>query len=289
MAELREKGLEFNNRIERARQELANLDSQAGQQNHKLTGTSRDSAKAWEWVQKNQDKFEQRVFGPPIVECSVKDVRYVDMIESSFNSNDFICFTVQTRGDFKKLQRQLHHEMGLSQITIRTMTGGLQNFPPPISEEECKRYGFDGFALDFMSGPEPVLAMLCSEGPRLNQTAVALKDTSDEQYRLLEDSVMQSWITRKSIYRINRRREYGAGAVSTQVRDVKKALVWTDQPVNMSAKQALQDDIQGWHEEVKTIQDVIGKKKEQVAQLKTEKAEIAAAEVWYDITMAAMY
>ena len=279
MVELKKQGVGFNSRIERAKQELANLDSQAGQQNSKLTRVNRDTAVAWEWVQNNQGEFEKQVFGPPIVECSVKDARYLDIIEASFNAADFTCFTVQTRSDFKKLQYQLHQEMGLSQITIRTMTGGLENFPPPVDKETCEQFGFDGWALDYITGPEPVLAMLCADGPHLNQTGVALKDTSDEQYRLLENSVVQSWIAGKSIYRITRRKEYGAGAVSTQVRDVKKAQIWTDQPVDMSVKRELQDNIRGWEEEVRNISGMLGNKNAQVAQLRTQRDELKKEEV----------
>src|SRR5204862_7271340 len=101
-----------------ARKELANLESQAGQQGNKLKQAARETAEAWEWIQENQDRFEKTVYGPPIVECSIKDPRYVDAIESLFQRNDFIAFTCQTKNDFKTLSDQLYGSMKLAEINI---------------------------------------------------------------------------------------------------------------------------------------------------------------------------
>ena len=68
---------------------------------------------------------------------------------------------------------------------------------------------------------------------------------------MLHNSPIAAWATGKSVYKISRRREYGPGASSTQVRDVKKAGVWTEQPVDSMAKRELQENIAGWAEEVK--------------------------------------
>ena len=279
MSEMEREGRDRNIRINQAERDLENLESQAGQQNRKLGQASRDSAAAWQWIQAHQDEFEKHVYGPPIVECSIKDPRYVDLIESIMGKADFICFTVQTRSDFQKLHDQLHQRMRLKQINIRTMTGGLDKFGPPMSEEETRQSGFDGWALDYLIGPEPVLAMLCSDGPRLNQTGVSLRDTTPEQYEMLQKSPISSWVSSRSIYRINRRREYGPGATSTQVRDTKKAKVWTSQPVDLTAKRELQENIDGWKEEVHAIEVKIDRTRAQVSQLKEEKAEIDREQV----------
>ena len=251
--ELRRRGVDKNHRIKQAEDELAQLDSQAGKQMSKLQGLSRDTYKLWEWVQQNQDQFERPVFGPPIVECTVKDPKYVDHIESLFQKNVMISFTVQTKGDFKKLSDQGHDRMRLTEINIRTVLDGLDPFPPPVSAEQMKQYGFEGWALDYLNGPEPVLAMLCGE-VHIHEAGVALRDTTPQQFGLLQNSPIQSWVTSKSTYRITRRREYGPSAMSTLVKNIRKAIVWTDQPVDLTAKRELQENIQGWSEEVASLQ-----------------------------------
>ena len=271
MTELNKKGQDKSVQITQAEGDLDNLESQEGQQNNKLLRASRDTAQAWAWIKQHQDEFEKPIYGPPIVECSVKDPKYVDLVESLFSKTDFTVFTVQTRGDYKKLSDQLYGRMRLVQVNIRTMTGGLDNFPPPASDENMRRYGFEGWALDYVTGPEVVLAMLCAEGPHLSQTGMSLRDTTPQQYEMLQDSPIGSWVTSKSLYKIARRREYGASATSTQVRDIKKAQIWTDQPVDVTAKRELQRNIEGWKEEIDAFKRQIDNHNRRVEQLRTEK------------------
>ncbi|KAF6233100.1 hypothetical protein HO173_008644 [Letharia columbiana] len=251
--ELRRRGVDKNHRIKQAEDDLAQLDSQAGKQKSKLQSISRDAYRLWEWVQQNQDQFDKPVFGPPIVECTIKDPRYVDHIESLFHKGVMIQFTVQTRGDFKKLSDQGSGRMRLSEVNIATILPGLDPFRPPVSAEQMKRFGFEGWALDYLNGPEPVLAMLCAE-VHVHEAGVALRDTTPQQFELLQNSPIQSWVTSKSTYRITRRREFGPDAKSTLVRDIRRANVWTDQPVDLTAKRELQENIQGWTEEVASFQ-----------------------------------
>lgn len=251
--ELRRRGVDKNQRIKQAEDELAQLDSQAGKQMSKLQGLSRDTYKLWEWVQQNQNQFERPVFGPPIVECTVRDPKYVDHIESLFQKGVMISFTVQTHADFKKLSDQGHDRMRLKEINIRTVLNGLDPFRPPVSVEHMKQYGFEGWALDYLNGPDPVLAMLCGE-VHIHEAGVALRDTTPQQFGLLQNSPIQSWVTSKSTYRITRRREYGPSAMSTLVKNIRKAIVWTDQPVDLTAKRELQENIQGWTEELASLQ-----------------------------------
>ena len=259
--------------VSQAKRDIENLDSQAGQQNNKLMQIARQTSQAWKWIQQHQDQFEKPVCGPPIVECSIKDPRYVDLVEGLFTKSDLICFTVQTKSDFKKLRHQVYDIMRLTEVNIRTMTAGLQEFPSPASNEVMQRLGLDGFALDFLSGPEPVLAMLCAEGPRLHQSGVALRDISPEQYELIQNSPIATWVAGKSFYRINRRREYGPGATSTQVRDIRPAQVWTDQPVDMAAKRELQHKIGNWEQEMVGLRQRLEENRVELEKVK-EKAEI---------------
>ena len=214
---------------------------------------SSDSYKAWKWIQDNQDQFEKHIFGPVMIECSIKDPKWVDIIESLFQKSTFITFTTQTKNDYKKLMTQVHEVLRLSEVNVRIATASLEEFQHPCSSDELSRYGLDAWASDFLSGPEPVLVMLYPE-IRLHLTAVAWQDTTPQQYDMLSTSRIDSWATSKSTYRIVRRREYGSSAVSAQVGNVKPATIWTDQPADIGAKRELQENIEGWGQEVKTLQ-----------------------------------
>lgn len=261
-------------RIAAAQKDLANLESQAGQQCLKLERKSPDSARAWKWIQEHQHEFKNHVYGPPIVECSVKDPAYVNLVESCFGESDLLTFTVQSQDDFNKLHQQLHREMRLSEINITEMAGTMSDFRSPLSAQEMRRNGLDGWLLDYIAGPETVLAAMCAGGPRLHATGVTLHDTSEEQFQLLQNSPVTRWVTRKSIYRITRRREYGPSAVSTSVSDLKQAKFWTDQPVDMTAKRGLQENIDGWTEEIEALGTKIVELKSELPRLQDQCREI---------------
>lgn len=255
--------------IKQAEQQLKNLDSQSGRQEMKLKQASSDTFRAYQWLQTNQDKFEKEVFGPPMMTCSVKDPQYADAIESLLQKSDFTAFTTQTRNDFKTLQRFLIRELRLHDITIRTCSVPLDTLSVPMSNEEVNQLGFDGFAKDYLNGPEPVLAMLCSEN-RLHQTPITLRGISDEQYHVMESGripSISSWVAGKQNYQVVRRREYGPNASTTRVRQVKSAQVWTSQPVEQSAKQDVTQHIQELRMEMREIEQQMESAKAQLTQL----------------------
>ena len=253
----RDKGQQINN----LEHNLAQLESQAGKQGMKLQKLSRETGQLWQWVQQHQTEFEQHVYGPPVVECAIKDPRYIDLVESLFQRGNWLSFTAQSYNDFKKLSDIAHDRLGLSEVNIRQVTYGLDRFRPCCGEEEMRRYGFEGWALDLINGPDPVLAMLCGE-VKLHETGVSMRDTTPQQFQLIQNSPVQTWVTSKTFYRITRRREYGPDATSTQTRSLRKATVWTDQPVDLTAKREIQ-------ERIDELKDQIEVFKGEVEELKT--------------------
>jgi chromosome segregation ATPase len=255
--------------------ELEQLNSQAGQQVSRLRHASEDTARAWTWIQQNAERFEKEVYGPPMIVLSVKDRRYTDLMEALFQRGDMLTITTQTRSDFKRLSDQLYGQMGLSDINIKCQTRGLMQEMqkrPNISEQQFERFGLDGWASEFLEGPEAVIAMLCNTA-NLHSTGIALKDVSESQYNMITESRIGSWASGKHYYRINRRAEYGPGATSTLSRDVRRAKFWSDQPVDMSMKTQLEakrrglvDQHRELAEEAKPLRD----SKDELVQLKKD-------------------
>lgn len=219
-------------------QDLANFSTQEGQQMSKLEKVSKETADAWKWVQDHMDEFEAQVYPPPMLSCSMKDPRYVNALESMLNKSDFLAITAQNSNDMRKLSNQIHETMRLTDVTFRTSNGSV---PPgrPVSPEDLKSFGLDGWAIDFVDGPNAVLAMLCGSA-NLHQCAVTIQSTTEDQYALtVGDGRLRRWVTDSSAFNIVSRKEYaGAGAVNTK--PIRVAQYWVDQPVDVSAR----DDIQ---------------------------------------------
>jgi len=216
---------------------LKNLDSRQGQAVSLIRRINAEVVQGWNWLQENGDKFEKPVFGPAALTCSVKDDRYSSLVQALLQPSDLLCFTAQTKNDHMLLSKEFFDVQGLA-VDIRTCIRDYDEFLRPLSSPELKDHGLDGFAIDFIDGPKPVLAMLCNE-KRLNAAGVALKAVNESQHeRLLKGEVVNSWATGTELCRVNRRRDLGPNAVSTAVRRVEPGRFWTNQ-VDAEEKRAL--------------------------------------------------
>lgn len=225
------------------RAQIDSLDSQEGQKLAQLRSQDGEVARAYDWLQSHQGEFEKEVFGPAFLTCSMKNKQYSDLVQSGLQKDDLFCFTAQTSNDHRKLTSHFFNKMNAA-VAVRTILSDLSSFHPPLPRDAVKDLGLDGFAMDFIEGPGPVLAMLCSE-KKLHLTGVALKDISDQQYqRLYDGEKINSFATGKTYYRITRRREYGPGATSTMTKNIQPARWWTDEPMDLSGKATLEKSME---------------------------------------------
>ncbi|KAI0862831.1 P-loop containing nucleoside triphosphate hydrolase protein [Xylaria cubensis] len=248
------KGLNATKRaaLENLQREFANLDSQQGKKLAQLRSVHADAAKGWEWLQDNQDQFEKEVFGPPMLSCSITDNNYSDQVQSLLSQDDFICFICQTPSDHKKLSNQFYGQMAIS-VPIRTCANDFASFRPAIPRDQLRELGLDAYAIDFLEGPEPVLAMLCGE-KKLHISAVARQDISNVQYeQVMAVERIPAWAAGKRIYRVARRREYGPSATSTSTRSIMPGRFWTDQPVDERERVDLEQRMEAVQQEMSTL------------------------------------
>ena len=223
------------------KQQIEALESSTGRQEHNLRGMSEDTFQAWNWIQKNQGLFEMPVFGPPAVECSLKDPKVAKAVESFLRDGDFTILTAQTEKDFSLLQHKLNREKGLSDIRLRTCSiQSMDHFHRPLPDGQMRSMGLDSFAIDYLNGPIPVLAMLCNER-RLHQCAIATSNVTDEQHQRIERTQLQNYYANDQMCRFTRRAEYNESTAIFS--NVKGAKVWSDQRVDLGRKAALQREL----------------------------------------------
>ncbi|TVY83050.1 Structural maintenance of chromosomes protein [Lachnellula suecica] len=287
--ELLQNGRAAKATLEEAKQELAAFDTQEGQQSALLRSFSKETAEAWEWVQANAGQFEKEVYGPPLISCSVKDPRYTDAIESLFREPDYLTITAQTPADHKKLSDHILGTMGFALVPIRRSDGDGLNDAPVLSSDEMQRLGLDGWALDFIDGPDTVRSMLAGS-KKLHTAAIALKDVTDQQLEALgKIDRLSNFVAGGLSYTISRRREYGPSAVSTRTSTVSPAKHWTNQPVDTSGKieiqtriDSLQVNFQGLKDQMgplnQRIQDVVARVKDVETELEQMRNEKNAAQ-----------
>ncbi|KAM3064869.1 Structural maintenance of chromosomes protein 5 [Clarireedia jacksonii] len=257
---------------EKTKQALIDFDSQAGRQVNKIAQYSKDTARAWKWVQENKDKFEKEVYGPPLITCSVKDPRYTDLVEALFQQSNVLTITAQTQTDYKTLVNQFHSsEMKLAEFRVQTSVQSLSETmnPPQASAEQLRQLSLDGWAIDFIDGPEPVLAMLCND-VQAHRAAVTLRELDDDQHQRINNSGISSFLTRSTMFKITRRREYGPNATSTRTSRITPAKYFVDGVVDTSGRREIEEKLEALDKEFE-------EKKKETHHLKAEMQKLVSA------------
>ena len=270
-------------RIETLDQQLKSLTSQAGQQISRLKQNSPDTAKAWEWVQANRDKFTSEVYGPPVISCAVKNKQHAAYVESMLGNAEMFSLTVTNSEDFKTLNDAVFGTLHLKDINIRNCPSQLSSFRPPVPGDQLRSFGLDAYVLDLLEGPEPVLSMLC-DNRNIQAIGVAFQELNNQQYEALTRSPITSFATPKETYQITRRREYGDAGTSTRTRALREPRLFTDMAVdtgverNLKAqKLELQHEMQELSEQVEQQKRNAKKYGDDRKQLVAEHKELADA------------
>ncbi|KEY68689.1 hypothetical protein S7711_00563 [Stachybotrys chartarum IBT 7711] len=267
------KGRTINRDMNQAQTHVESFETQQGQQLNFMRKHFPEYAAGWEWIQAHRDEFEAEVFGPPMISCSVKDERFSDQIQALLQIDDFSCFVAQNKNDYRKLTDQLYRSMSLS-VVVRTCSQPLSAFRPPVDQAEAASLGLDGFAIDYLEGPSPVLAMLCAE-KRLHQSGVALKEHSDAEYdRLVHHGTIGQWAAGKQSYIVRRRKEYGPQAMTTVTRNIQPGRFWTSQPIDQQEKQEVQRRLAELKAEKDTLRDELRQLKAKTAAIDEQKNEV---------------
>jgi hypothetical protein len=256
------------------------LNTQSGKQASLLHRLSPETAAAWAWIQKHRDslQFKGKVCGPPILECSITDPKYAQAVEGQLRRGDVVAITCTDSRDQKLLMNRLLTKKenggeGLNDVHLRTSPKPLSAYQPPVAKEDIGRYGFEGYMLDYLRGPEEVLAMLCSDN-KLHQIAYAATPISDEQHAAVMESPIRSWVSGSNTFRVLSR--YGQS--STSVTRLRPAQYFVDQPANtdeLREVQAKQTELVRESEELKEhsglLKADINKLRDEIEEFRQEK------------------
>ena len=281
--DLRTTGVELNNEHRAASSKRARLDTQGGKQASILEKTSYQTATAWKWFQENKDSLplQGEVFGPPILTCSIPDPAYAQAVESQMRPGDVIAITCTSGADWKLLsdtflKQKSNGGLGLHDIYLRNSSKAYSSYQPPVPRAHLENLGFEGYIIDYIHGPEEVLAMLC-DNTRLHRIAFASRPITDEQHELVTKSPIQTWVSGNDIYKITTRREYSQS--STSVTQLRPPRFFVEQTVNIDEKRELDQKLEEIRRRVLELQGQINDTKEELADLKAEKEDVKRQKV----------
>lgn len=236
---------DYNGEKTAIEQQLARLDTQSGKQASLLRKISPHTAQAWTWFEENKGTLPLKgeVYGPAILTCSITDPKHADAVESQLRLGDVVAITCTNSEDQRLLLRKLTDRtgLGLHGIFLRTSPKPLSAYQPPVAASDLAQYGFEGYLRDCVTGPDPVIAMLC-DNVRLNKVAFAAKAITNQQHAAVSNSPIQTWVSGRDVFKISTRREYGAS--STMVTHLTPGKYFVDQAVNSDEKTQLDEALQ---------------------------------------------
>jgi chromosome segregation ATPase len=260
----------LHNRGIQIQRTMEQLNTKSGKQLQRLSKVSEHSYQALQIIEDNKDKFDQEVFGPPVVTCSLKLAQLGPAVETALQNNDIMAFTVQNEKDNRTLQDLLYRQHRLSNIAIRSIRGKLSDFKPPTDDATLKGYNFEGWLIEALDGPDHVLAMLC-DAARLHRVAYSIRDGDFDLDRLLR-SPLTEFAFKDTMYAISRRPEYGPDAVSTSRRPVKSKSVWTDDGAISNRESELEQQLEDIERKMAEIKSGLGRQRDE----KKAKEEVLA-------------
>lgn len=125
-----------------------------------LTG-NRSSKVAYDWLQKNLDKFTGKVFPPLVTQINVKRREYVNFVENSVGSIDMSTFLFEKASDLEYFADNLERECQVRVNMAMVPEESIDNFRPTFDLEQYKEYGIFAAVSDLFTAPEMVMNYLC--------------------------------------------------------------------------------------------------------------------------------
>ncbi|KAJ1816349.1 Structural maintenance of chromosomes protein 5 [Coemansia sp. RSA 2599] len=200
-------GTRINSDIDSRAAQMRDLDDVAVQRREALRRFNEDTFKALEWLEANRGMFSQHVFAPVCLEASVRDSRYAAIIESIVGMSTLRTFVVQCDEDYHRFTRNVIDTMKL-RVDVVSLRRTLDDFQPPLARNTLGTLGFDGYALDFIDAPRPVLAAMCDRD-HIHETPVALGSIDNQAVE--SKNAFKEYVADGTRYSVTRGR-YGSRA-----------------------------------------------------------------------------
>lgn len=242
--------------INQIQNKLSDLDNIREQRFQWIKQNDPDVYDAVIWLSNNRNKFKDYVYEPVYLEVFVKDLKYADFVEACFQKNTYMAFTLLNRDDYVLFNRLLVDSKEGCGRELRLYAAEFSNTNAPelnmqkqpcTSSELKQNFGMDGYILDFLDGPSPVLNTLCHIA-NIHKIPVSMHEMTDSSYKKLSQTVNSAnqlifpiFISGKTHYTM-KRSKYGKKEVSTITKLITKAQRFTS-AANTETKELLQQQI----------------------------------------------
>ncbi|KAK9486669.1 P-loop containing nucleoside triphosphate hydrolase protein [Lipomyces starkeyi] len=280
----------LNARITACQEEIKTLEMVSNQKLRHVQEVDRETFDAVIWLRQNKHIFKNEVFEPPILTLTMIDQNLTDAIESVVHRTQMLTFTCLSREDYVTFTENVIDKKRLNVPVVEysgTDHPTFDKWKKICSPAQLQKLHFDGFLLDAVAAPDPVLNMLC-HAANLDEFAYSRRALSPAQRDQIEhfvtadgNPVIRRYISGKDSYFLNRS-FYGNRAIYTQTRDVRATKLLSDGGVDQERKAQLTQQIDEANDLRVVLQQerqkhfsVFQERLAEIRQLKNEKDSLA--------------
>ncbi|TMW47320.1 hypothetical protein DOY81_007600 [Sarcophaga bullata] len=114
------------------------------------------------WLEKNMNLFQGRVYKPMIVELKVRNPNSAKYLENIIPIRDLLAFSCENPSDLSVLVTELCTKQKLMVNVFHASQPDQSIFIPRVKIDDIRKYGFESYLIDQVSGPPAILGYLCS-------------------------------------------------------------------------------------------------------------------------------
>lgn len=195
--------------------------------------------KAHQLLRSERRKQGLKFYEAPVISCHVTDQKYAKHFEKVIDNNSLFAFFFDAEAEYKKVSQLLPRELN---VPMRVVPED-EPAPPVLSTSEIKRFGFDGYLGEFISGPPSVLKAL-KQRSQIHTIPVATKAINTDVIRKLlkPDSngklPFLRFIVENSIYSVGRSK-YGSRQVFYRTETIGEAHLMGNKGLTEEMKQEI--------------------------------------------------
>ncbi|PJF17084.1 Smc5 DNA repair [Paramicrosporidium saccamoebae] len=159
MANISKSGERLNTEINNHCAKLRQLEDVKEQRLEIVKRMSPDVFSAYKWVQENRSAFKDVVHGPICVDLNVREPSIARQVESMISKGNLLNFVVTNYDDCEVFMHQVERNGWKANVTVLEDLD-ISQARIALDRGDLKRLGFLGTVLDFIDGPDAVLAAL---------------------------------------------------------------------------------------------------------------------------------
>ncbi|KDO35052.1 hypothetical protein SPRG_01116 [Saprolegnia parasitica CBS 223.65] len=256
---------QLEHEIRRLDAQLGKLNNEQEQRKHALSTADPSCMRAYDWLQKNQEKFRRKVWGPLALEIQVKDPFHAKCLEDTVQNWQLTSFVTECNEDYNTMVRELNegaNRLGISVTNVEDGKGKSFDRPytPAQFHEMQTQYGMSCYIDEVIKAPEVVHEVLRNFGG-IHTVLIASQETENMINKGVDIFTPLTRMNHKAAFCTPTKKyvsavsKYGERSTTTRTNDLKKCRYLGVSNANEELKEQLQSKKDELIQQIRAAQD----------------------------------